>query len=199
MPISTIHQFIKTSLLLSVLLMSNAVQATLVGTSLQGTVTLDNAGNNPFGLTTGDTVSASAIYDDVLVVGTSPDEQIFIDGLADWKFSITLGTFSFTQTDVTDPTFTSFYYDMGRLDGISFFIDPITIGGFNDLVIEDFNGGTSLFVEHISGSPVYLELDWDFVNATQPAPVPLPGAVWLFLSALMGLVAGKVRQSSSYV
>jgi hypothetical protein len=166
--------------------------AVLVSTSFEGTVTTDNGGTNPFGLTNGDTIFGTAIYDDALVVGGSPNEEIGIDGLAGWDFTITLGSFSFSQGDVTDPTFTSFFFNNGVLDGIVFFIEPIDIGAFTNLQIEDFNGGESLFVEDATtGSPVYLEADWDFTNASDPVPVdqeiPEPASILLFGAGLAGL------------
>lgn len=185
-------------ILLSIFLIPFSAQAALVSTSLQGTVTEDNGGVNPFGLSNGDSIFASATYDDSVVVGNSPDEQIFIDGLSGWNFTITLGSFSFSQADVTDQTYTSFYFDNGQLDGISFFIEPIDIGNFTNILLEDFNASHSLFAEDAStGNPIYLEADWDFVNATPPSAVPLPAAFWLFFSGLMGLLGiGKHRSKN---
>ncbi len=161
-------------------LLFTAVQghALLVTTSFEGTVTLDNGGVNPFGLFLGDTISGTVIYDDALVTGTSADEDIAVAGNAGWDFTIDLGTFSFSQSDVTDPAYTLFYFNFSSFDGIEFFIEPIDIGTFTNLLFEDFNGGRSLFVEDASsGTPIYLEADWDFANATTPVPVSSPGPI----------------------
>ncbi|MGF1641472.1 MAG: VPLPA-CTERM sorting domain-containing protein [Rhodospirillales bacterium] len=173
--------------------------AVLVTTTFQGTVTADNSGSNPFGLVTGNAISGSATYDDALVVGTSTDESIAIDGLAGWNFSITLGSFTFGQADVTDQTFTTFFFNLGKLDGIRFFIEPITFTGFGEQTIEDFQGGRALFVEAFpDGLPVLLEAEWDFTNATAPTPVPVPAALPLFLSGLAALgFAGWRRRKSA--
>ena len=183
-------------------LVSFQANATLVSTTFSGSVTLDNGGANPFGLVNGDSISGSATFDDSLVTGNSPDENILINGLTDWDFEITLGSFSFSQSDVTDPAFTSFYFNNGNFDGIEFFIEPINIGLFSNLLIEDFDGGRSLFVEDVTtGNPVYLEANWDFANATTPTPVnpvnpptavPLPSTLIMLLIGFGALASTRL-------
>lgn len=172
-----------------------AVQATLVTTSFQGTVTADNGGSNPFGLTTGDIISASATYDDALVAGTSADEVLAVAPNG-WDFSITLGSFTFGQADLPDPDYTRFFFNFGEFDGIRFFLEPIAFVGFGDQTIEDFNGGRSLFVEAFPGNdPILLEADWDFTSKVTvpvepgpgpgPAPMPVPASALLLLAGLL--------------
>lgn len=196
-------QYIKclSPVLLILSLFTSPVNAVLVSTDFSGTVTLDNAGDNPFGLANGDSISGSAIYDDAAIVGTSANEFFDINAQAGWSFSITLGSFTFTDSDVTDPTFTAFFFDMGTFDGIEFFVEPITIGTFRDLLIEDFDGGRSLFVEEFSGlnPEVYLEADWDFANASTPVAVnvavPEPTTLALLGIGLAGLGFSKRRKT----
>lgn len=181
---------------------SGIAQSALVTTSFSGVVTTDNGGNNPFGLTNGNSITGSAIYDDALVLGTSADEQKFINGLSGWNFKFTLGSFSFSQADVTDNTYTQFFFNLGKLDGVKFFLDPINIGSFNNLQIEDFNGGRKLFVEEATlSNPVYLEASWDFANASTPVPVkvgsvPESGIMWLFATGLIGFIGMKKTRYS---
>lgn len=165
-----------------------SIQAALVFTDFTGTVTLDNNGKNPFGLFNGDAISGRAIYDDAeLSDEPDPGEQLFLDPYTDWDFRITLGSFTFTQSDVNDPTYTSFWFVENKLDGINFFLEDIRIGIYLGLLIEDFNGGQALFVEDSdTGNPIYLEAEWDFENATHPRPVPIPGTALLLGSGLLG-------------
>jgi hypothetical protein len=109
-----------------------------------------------------------------------------------------LGSFSFSQIDVTDQTYTSFFFNNGKFDGVRFYIEPISIGSFANLQIEDFNGGRSLFVEDAtSGNPVYLEASWDLINGSTPVSVinvgsvPEPGVMWLFAIGLIGFIGMK--------
>lgn len=175
-----------------------SAQAALLTTSFTGQVTLDNGGNNPFGLFNGDAISGSAIYDDTELSDVpNPGEQLFLDDYTNWDFSITLGTFTFTQSDVTDPTYTSFWFVENKLDGIEFFLEDIDIGIYLGLLIEDFDGGQALFVEDAdTGNPIYLEAEWDFENATPPRPVPLPGTALLLGSGLVGAAIIRKRNIS---
>jgi hypothetical protein len=171
-----------------------SAHAALVGTSFEGTVTEDNAGNNPFGLSNGDTIFGSAIYDDAELSNVpDPGEQLFLDDYTGWDFSMTLGTFTFTQSDVTDPTYTNFWFVDNKLDGIEFYLEDINIGSYLGLLIEDFNGGQSLFVEDLdTGNPIFLEADWDFENATTPTIIPVPSTILLLGTGLLAAV--KLRK-----
>jgi len=167
----------------------------MVITSFTGQVTEDNGGNNPFGLFNGDAISGSAIYDDAELSNVpAPGEQLFLDDYTNWDFSITLGTFTFTQSDVSDPTYTSFWFLENNLDGIEFFLEDIDIGIYLGLLIEDFDGGQSLFVEDFNtGNPIYLEAEWDFANATT-RPVPIPGTALLLGTGLIGAAIVRKRK-----
>ena len=184
--------------------------AVLMETTFSGEVTEDNGGNNPFGLSVGAMVSGVAQWDDDDILGNDPSEEVALFGLANWEFTITLGSFTFGSDDVTNPTFSTFFFDNGDFDGIEFFIEPIDIGAFTNLLIEDFDGGRSLFVEDsgIQNPEIYLELDWDFANATTvvvgggpgpgpgPGPVPEPAPLALMALGLLGTLAVRGRRVS---
>ena len=158
-----------------------SAQAASVRTSFTGTVTVDNDGDNPFGLFNGDAISGTAIYDDAELSDIPyPGEQLYLDDFTNWNFRFTLGTFTFTQNDVNDPTYTSFWFVENKLDGIEFYLENIDIGNYLDLLIESFDGGLRLFVEDSdTGDPIYLEAQWDFENATPPRPIAIPGMLLL--------------------
>ena len=187
-------------LTVSLMIWGQSVNATLVATSFFGEVTFDQGGANPFGLSNGDAISGTATYDDALVVGASTDEQIFLNPNG-WDFSVTLGSFSFTQATVTDSTFTSFFFNMGALDGLRFFLEPITVGSTSNIKIEDFEAAQRLFAEDAdTGNPVYLEATWDFPNATTVpvdpgTPMPLPGTLALLALGLAGFSIVKRRKN----
>lgn len=173
--------------------------ALMVTTTVEGIVTLDNAGDNPFGLSIADTISLDVTYDDALIVGIGTDEEYNIASNAGWDFTMTLGTYSFSQSDVTDSSWSSLFFNQGDFDGINFYLDPIDIGAYTDLVIEDFDGGRSLFAEHSSALPIYMEANWDFTTAitvpftaaTGPITVSEPSVLLLMLSGLFGLAITK--------
>ena len=119
------------------------------------------------------------------------------------EFEMTFGSYTFTQNDVTDVNYSKFWFENGKFDGIEFFIESIKIGTYLNLLIEDYNGGRSLFVEDAaSGAPIYLEANWDFANASAPTPVgsgpntsvPTPATLILLLTGLMGLISSKIHR-----
>lgn len=150
-----------------------SVQAELVSTSFTGEVTLDNGGDNPFGLTVGDTIHAAAIYDDAVIVA---DDQYWLADYTDWNVIIEIGSEIFGQSDVTETDYTSFYFVGGFIDGIEFFIEDFALPGFDHLLMEDFDAASRFFVDGwdpdtgLQGTR-YLEVAWDFANATDPVPV----------------------------
>jgi hypothetical protein len=152
---------------------TTSAQAILVSTSITGEVTLDNDGDNPFGLTVGDTISVSAIYDDAVIVA---DDQYWLADYTGWDLTIDIGTETFSHSDVTEADYTSFYFSGGFIDGIEFFIEDFALPGFDHLLMEDFDAAYSFFVDEWdpdAGLPGtrYLEVEWDFANATDPVPV----------------------------
>ncbi len=178
-------------------------QAVLVTTTVTGSVDLADA-SNPFGLTTADSVTAVAVYDD----GGIPAVGAFnlpIDSNPSFSLTITLGSFTFVETD-DDKFGTGFprlaFLD-GQLDGIDFERDGFPFGAFPDLIVGGFDGETRWFLdEFVSGGAnnVLLEGTWDLANAvTVPnvvTDVPEPATWPLFAGALFGLAGfgGRARR-----
>lgn len=184
------------------LLPAAGAQAVPVTTTVTGNVLFADAAN-PFGLTTADSVTAVALYDDSLI----PAAGAFIleiDSNPGFELTITLGSFVFEETD--DDQFGSGHpsltFNDGALVGIEFEIDGFPLGAFTDLIVGAFNADTRWFLdERVPSAPdnELLEGAWDFANAvTVPAvvaSVPEPAAWLLFAGGLAGLagMTGRAR------
>ncbi|GAB4568190.1 MAG: hypothetical protein Tsb0017_28510 [Geothermobacteraceae bacterium] len=183
--------------------LSTSAQAILVTTTVSGSVDFADA-SNPFGLTTADSVTAVATYDDSGIPTAAPF-TLAIDSDPGFALTITLGSFVFQETD--DDLFGSgaprLEFNNGALVGISFEIDGFPFGIFPDLIVGSFDNDTRWFLdEFVAGGAdnTLLEGTWDFANAvTLPndVSVSLPEpATWLILaSGLLGLV-GMTRRAS---
>ena len=181
------------------LFMAAPAKAVLVTTTINGSIELAHP-TNPFGLTTADSVTAVAVYDD----GSIPAVGAFNLGLdSDPSFSltVTLGSFTFVETD--DDEFGSGFprleFTDGDLVGMDFERDGFGFGGFADLRLGEFSNGTRWFLDdNVGPVAVLLEGTWDFANAvTVPndvASIPEPSAWLLFAGGLFGL-AGMTRQA----
>lgn len=164
-----------------------SANASLVSFTLEGLVTYDDTGNgtNIFGLPVGDTsVVATGTFNDSLIGGNivSGSGTIFVSAIPD--LMITVGTQTFTAADDNGS---------GQLNIINGTVidgnDPAgfvyagTNGNGNDFTSdasENFIGNSSIFG------------NWTTFNLT---PVPIPAAVWLFGSGLIGLVGIARRKA----
>ncbi len=158
----------------------------------EGIVTdvFDN-GSNPFGLSVDDAIYLKAVFDPAEVTSSpavpGSQDQLYVDNYTGWDFMITLGSYTFSQSDLsgTDQLDTSFWFFEGAFDGIEFYHTD-DIGSYSGVDIEHYNAAWSLFAEWDSGD-YYVEADWDFT------PVPVPGTLLLLGSGLLGVVGMRKK------
>jgi len=164
------------------LVFANSASAAVVN-SVKGIVDGANTGND-FGITTGYEFFATFIYDDSGLTNTGPETITFdTNGLGN-TFSFTIGSVSFSQGDDTFGG-AILNFDDGAFDGFEFDTDPgspVEFSSFGTGSVYNFTGGDSATING----------HWD--GSTFGAAVPVPAAVWLFVSGLLGL-AGVARRN----
>jgi hypothetical protein len=73
----------------------------------------------------------------------------------------------------------------------------ITMEGFNHSPTKSYPSSGTTVDEDGNSVPVYPYPSWDVridnIILAAPAPVPVPGAVWLFGTGLLGLMARKLK------
>ncbi len=165
-------------LLLSLAIYSNA-GATLVSGSLEGEVTSADA-DNIFGLDVGDTITLDITFDDTGFTGTGFETVSF--NLPSNTMLFTVGTQTYDDTqDTAGGVGPQVAFFDGEIQEIKFDTQFGTFGIFFSS-INFFQGSDDDFLS-ING-------DWDLSSYTSDfTPIPVPAAVWLFASGLLGLVA----------
>lgn len=180
------------SLILSTGLVLGAVgtaQAALVNFTLTGDVDTVADPGNVFGLNLGDTITASGTFDDAVLTGGTGNIS-FGDGSGN---SITLNVGSITYIASDDYDFGSGYPILslvsGGFDGLNFGTDPYATISFDslDFVFDGYQD---------EGFTLTLSGTWDGASF-QMSPVPVPAAVWLFGSGLLGLVGIARRKAAA--
>jgi len=157
------------------LLMSiGSANAQLVNFTVEGNVTLAG-GSNIFGLSVGDTITANAIFDDSLISGTGTSLIDFSDPLLGIDLIITTGSGTYANADEVLGGAWLWFYN-GVFDGLDYSASDEEFDSFN----LNFTG---------------TDLGGTWTTATL-APVPVPAALWLFGSGLIGLV-GIVRRKTA--
>lgn len=174
-----------TILVVSGLMLETGVaQAALVNFSLTGDVDAWADSGNSYGLNMGDTISATGTFDDGVLTGGTGTVS-FGSGSGN---SLTLNVGSFTFTAVDDVNYATGYPQMslnaGAFDGLNVAISFGTSSSFDSLNtwFDAYDDGGNL----VSGT-------W---TSFQMTPVPVPAAVWLFGSGLLGL-AGVARRKQN--
>lgn len=177
--------------------LSATASMALVMQSFEGTVDIIDDGGlgNPFGLAVGDTIFLDVTFDPTVPPPISVDpsgDMLYVDDYAGWDFTITLGSFVFSQSDLDplDQLDSAFWFFDGDFDGIEFY-HMADINTFPGVVIEHFNAAQWLFAEWDNGN-YFMEAEWDFTPIT---PVPEPGSMAMIAAGLLGLVAWRRKHS----
>ncbi len=170
------------------MLAANSANAALVNFSVDGEIT--DASSSYFGLSVGDTITATGQYDDSPIGAGS----MFVDFTFTYNnMEITVGNTVFTdEMDVLGGA--SLYFLDGNFDGLDYkattnaFISYGYLGRINPETgepLSDFTG------KGIAGN-------W-IADSFQVTPVPVPAAVWLFGSGLLllGGIGRKAQQKAA--
>lgn len=171
-----------TVLLALCLLGSSAVtHAALVNYELTGTVDVLADDGNIFGLSMGNFISVTGTFDDSVLTGGTGIVS-FGDGSGN-SMTMVVGSETFYASDDTsyDSGYPQLSLNAGAFDGLNVAIMFDVSSSFDSL--NSYFDGEDDFGNLVSGT-------WtDF----QMTPVPIPAAVWLFGTGLMGL-AGFARR-----
>jgi len=162
-------------------LVLGSAHAALIAYEINGDVVFgnDNGGPNVFGLNSGDTITATGIFDDSGLSGAGNGTLSFASGSGN-TMSISVGTETFTAANDT-----RFGTGGGPTIALSSFT---TLDDFDFLALVGTNGASadfSSFFTSFDNLGTFFG-DWQTTISTQV--VPVPAAVWLFSSGLIGLV-----------
>lgn len=161
------------------LLGAGSAQAALVNFQFSGTVDY-SAGYG--GLVAGNTVTVTGVFDDSAL--TAGSGTIDFTGNSGNTLSIAAGTYTFTQAN--DSLF-------APSAGASLTLTSGALFDFNYGAIAGVNGALADFGSFFGSFESNVVLSGTWSPTVQMTPVPVPAALWLFGSGLLGL-AGVVRR-----
>jgi len=185
MKIKLTHKTAIKSLICATLLTASQAQAALVDFSVNGTINAAASGNS-WGLEVGNLFTASGQFDDsIFTLDIDGSTKIFDFTSSTNNMTISFGSTVYTdEMDVFDGA-NMFLTASGAFDGISYLSDSVNpefestgfVGGPFDVTGTDYAGD---YARYVDGT-------WDSGSYTQVAAVPVPAAIWLFGSGLLGL------------
>jgi len=184
MKIKLTHKTAIKSLICATLLTASQAQAALVDFSVNGTIGAAASGNS-WGLEVGNLFTASGQFDDsIFTLDTDGSTKIFDFTSSTNNMTISFGNTVYTdEMDVLDGA-NMFLTASGVFDGISYLSDSVEPGFESTGFVGgeyDVTGTDSVELE------LYVDGTWNAGSYTQVAAVPVPAAIWLFGSGLLGL------------
>ncbi|MFA7387366.1 MAG: VPLPA-CTERM sorting domain-containing protein [Thiohalobacteraceae bacterium] len=169
---------------LTLLLSIGTTQAALVNFTLTGEAVYADAGND-FGLSSGSIVTVEGSFDDSVLTGGLGTVE-FSSGSAN-SFTIYAGNYTYSNAD--DDSFLSGFPQL-RFEGA-----PLPYLDFGHNGVTGFTSDGAGFFDAYDASFQAVSGVWTEYDATV---VPVPAAVWLLGSGLMGLVGvARRRQAAS--
>ena len=163
-------------------LLTVPAQATLVSFTLTGDITAAG-NNNPFGVTTADVVTATGTFDNTGFTG-------LLDQATLLSLDITVGSESFTNSMDVNFGAGDITFSLGSFYSLDFNADD----GVNGATADFDSFFTSFASDNGGGSTKDIAGTW--ISYSQVV-VPVPAAVWLFGSGLLGLVGVARRKRAS--
>lgn len=165
-----------------------SAHAALVNYTITGDVVLgaDNFGPNAFGLNEFDTITATGTFDDSVL--TSGSGTIDFSSGSGNTMTINVGTETFTASNDIG---------YGTSGGPTITLGSFSLSDFNFLASLGTNGAVADFSSSFTSFDDFANLFGDWQTSVSITPVPVPAAVWLFGSGLLGLVGVARRKRAS--
>ncbi|MDH5190114.1 MAG: hypothetical protein OEW89_02565 [Gammaproteobacteria bacterium] len=179
---------------------TNAISVNYISYKITGEVV--SAGSNPFGLVDGSLVTATGIISDVgsgyqivegsLIGGDATGTLAFGAGMEN-TMTITVGNTVFdASNDVNFGTGSpTFHLTSGVLDGFEILMSA-GVNGATDNFYSSLPVGESVF--RFGDNDTFVGYWNTGIEIINPNPVPVPAAVWLFGSGLLGLIGFARRK-----